>query len=231
VAVACVGDGGSSKTDTYAAINSANLFLKGLSDNISKVDATLAKQYAAEAKFVRALSYFSLVTLYARPYVEDNGASKALPLRLQAETSTANNNMTRSTVAEVYTQILKDLDEAETGCDRIVVLNRGTIAAQGTPRELIRHQPDSRAVLYAHMREPLPHFFLKGLRKRLGKSVEVEVTGRRMRLAADTQEMLGKALAMVLADGIVLETFRTPPGRLETLMRHPTPQPEEATAE
>jgi len=123
------------------------------------------------------------------------------------------------------------LDEAETGCDRIVVLNRGTIAAQGTPRELIRHQPDSRAVLYAHMREPLPHFFLKGLRKRLGKSVEVEVTGRRLRLAADTQEMLGKALAMVLADGIVLETFRTPPGRLETLMRHPTPQPEEATAE
>lgn len=121
------------------------------------------------------------------------------------------------------------LDEAETGCDRIVVLNQGTIAAQGKPHDLIRHQSTDRAVLYAHMREPLPHFFLKGLRKRLGKGVDVEVTGRRLRLAADTQEQLGKALATVLADGIVLETFRTPPGRLETLLRHPTPvQQEEA---
>ncbi|NII28119.1 RagB/SusD family nutrient uptake outer membrane protein [Pseudoflavitalea sp. X16] len=102
-------------TAAYTAINSANVFLKGLNDNISKVDATLAKQYTAEAKFVRAFSYFCLVTLYAKPFVADNGASKALPLRLQAETSTANNDLARSTVAEVYTQILKDLNEAETG--------------------------------------------------------------------------------------------------------------------
>ncbi len=123
------------------------------------------------------------------------------------------------------------LDEAETGCDRIVVLDRGRVAASGRPHELIRHQGHDRAVLYGHLREPLPHFFVRGLRKRLGKSVEVEVTGRRLRLAADTQELLGKALAMVLADGIVLDTFRTPPGRLETLLRNPSPQPEEATAE
>lgn len=123
------------------------------------------------------------------------------------------------------------LDEAETGCDRIVVLDRGRVAAAGRPHELIRHQGNGPAVLYGHLREPLPHFFVRGLRKRLGKAVEVEVTGRRLRLAADTQELLGKALAMVLADGIVLDTFRTPPGRLETLLRHPSPQPEEATAD
>jgi ABC-2 type transport system ATP-binding protein len=123
------------------------------------------------------------------------------------------------------------LDEAETGCDRIVVLDRGAVAAEGRPCDLIRHQSSGRAVLYGHLRESLPHFFVKGLRKRLGKAVDVEVTGRRLRLAADTQEMLGKALAMVLADGIVIETFRTPPGRLETLLRHPTPQPAEAAAD
>jgi ABC-2 type transport system ATP-binding protein len=123
------------------------------------------------------------------------------------------------------------LDEAETGCDRIVVLNRGTVAAAGRPCELIRHQSTSRAVLYGQLREPLPHFFVKGLRRRLGKGVEVEVTGRRLRLAADTQEILGQALAMVLADGITIETFRTPPGRLEMLLRNPTPVPEEAAAE
>ena len=124
------------------------------------------------------------------------------------------------------------LDEAETGCDRVAVLDRGGVVASGRPSELIRHQPTGRAVLYAHMREPLPHFFLKGLRKRLGRRAEVEVTGRRLRLAADTQELLGKALATVLADGIVLDTFRTPPGRLETLLRHPAPvEPQEAAAD
>jgi ABC-2 type transport system ATP-binding protein len=123
------------------------------------------------------------------------------------------------------------LDEAETGCDRIVVLDRGVVAAEGRPCDLIRHQSSGRAVLYGHLRESLPHFFVKGLRKRLGKAVDVEVTGRRLRLAADTQAMLGRALALVLADGIVIETFRTPPGRLETLLRHPTPQPAEATAD
>ncbi len=97
----------------YGAINAANVFLKGLSDNISKVDATLAKQYEGEAKFARALCYFSLVTLYAKPYVADNGASPGLPLRLQSETSTSNNDLARSTVAQVYAQILKDLNEAE----------------------------------------------------------------------------------------------------------------------
>ena len=119
------------------------------------------------------------------------------------------------------------LDEAETGCDRIVVLAGGKVAADGKPSDLIRHTATGRAVLYAHLRESLPHFFVRGLRKRL-KGVEVEVTGRRLRLAADTQELLGKALATVLADGIVLDTFRTPPGRLETLLRHPAPVEAEA---
>jgi ABC-2 type transport system ATP-binding protein len=114
------------------------------------------------------------------------------------------------------------LDEAETSCDRIVVLDKGTVVADGKPCDLVRHNATGRAVLYAHLREPLPVFFLKGLRKRLGSSVEVEATGRRLRLAADTQEKLGRALALVLSDGIVLETFRTPPGRLETLMRQAT---------
>ncbi|QDK81087.1 RagB/SusD family nutrient uptake outer membrane protein [Spirosoma sp. KCTC 42546] len=97
----------------YAAINNANILIKGLVDNPTKVSATLTKQYTAEAKFLRALSYYSLVTLYARPYNENKGTSPGLPLRLQAETTTANNDLKRSTVAEIYTQILKDLDEAE----------------------------------------------------------------------------------------------------------------------
>jgi len=97
----------------YATINNSNILIKGIADNPGKVTDVLGKQYVAEAKFLRALSYFDLVTLYARPFNEDKGASLGLPLRLLAETTTANNDLKRSSVAEIYAQIIKDLDEAE----------------------------------------------------------------------------------------------------------------------
>lgn len=117
------------------------------------------------------------------------------------------------------------LDEAEHGCDRIAVLESGRVVACGTAHELIRHQPAGRSIIYAHLREPLPRFFVKGLCRKVGPAVEIEVTGRRMRLAAADQVALGKALARVLAEGITLESFRTPPGRLEQLLRRPAEQP------
>jgi len=59
------------------------------------------------------LTYFSLVQFFAKPYILDKGASAGLPLRLKGETSSANNALARSSVAQVYDQILKDLNEAE----------------------------------------------------------------------------------------------------------------------
>ena len=111
------------------------------------------------------------------------------------------------------------LDEAEQGCDRIAVLDRGKLVAEGRPADLIRTRPGGRAVLYAQLRERLPSFFVRGLQRRTEPDVEVEITGRRLRLSAETSDGLGRALALVLADGVQLETFRTPPGRLETLLR------------
>ena len=122
------------------------------------------------------------------------------------------------------------LDEAEHGCDRIAVLDRGKLVACGKPNELIRHQPAGRSILYAHLREPLPRFFLRGLKARMPSGVDLEVTGRRLRLAAANQEELGRALALVMTDGIVLDAFRTPPGRLEPLLRGQSPEPEELPA-
>ncbi|GAC1596533.1 MAG: RagB/SusD family nutrient uptake outer membrane protein [Hymenobacter sp.] len=97
----------------YAAINSANLVIDGLAANPSVVPAATAAQYVGEAKFVRALSYFALITFYGQPYAKDGGTSPGVPLRLKGETTTANNDLARSTVAEVYAQIIKDLNEAE----------------------------------------------------------------------------------------------------------------------
>lgn len=102
-------------TAAYLTINRVNTFLQGLEANKSKVSATLYANYVAEARFLRALTYFSLVQTYAQPYAKNNGASPGLPLRLIAESSSANNLLARSTVAQVYTQILGDLNAAETG--------------------------------------------------------------------------------------------------------------------
>ena len=116
------------------------------------------------------------------------------------------------------------LDEAESGCDRIAVLEKGRIVVQGKPADLIRHSPTDRAILYGQLRESVAHFFVKGLRKRLEAGVELEIVGRRLRLSGESQDQLGRALALVLGDGIRLDTFHTPPGRLETLLR-PSPVP------
>lgn len=100
-------------SSAYAAINSANLLIDGLAAHPDVVPAATAAQYIGEAKFVRALSYFCLITFYGQPYMKDAGASPAIPLRLKGQSNTSDNNLKRSTVAQVYTQILKDLDEAE----------------------------------------------------------------------------------------------------------------------
>lgn len=113
------------------------------------------------------------------------------------------------------------LDEAEHGCDRVAVLNAGKLVASGKPQDLVRRSPTDRPVLYAHLREALPSFFVRGLKQRVDAGVEVEVVGRRLRLSAPNHEALGRALALIMNDGIVLDTFRTPPGRLETLARGP----------
>ncbi|HEX9957684.1 MAG TPA: RagB/SusD family nutrient uptake outer membrane protein [Fibrella sp.] len=97
----------------YLAINRANLFLAGLDANPTVVDAALANQYRGEARFLRALTYLQMVQLFAQPYTKDNGASLGLPLRIKAEVGTGNNDLARSTVAQVYTQILEDLTFAE----------------------------------------------------------------------------------------------------------------------
>ena len=77
-------------------------------------DAAEAKatidQYAAEAKVLRALAHFDLVRIYGKPYTEDQGASLGVPLVTGVLESNA--KPARSTVAEVYTQVVKDLTEA-----------------------------------------------------------------------------------------------------------------------
>ena len=98
----------------YATINGCNIFIDGADKNRAVLNNdALANQYIAEARFVRALCYHSLLLTYCRPYADGNGSQLGVPLRLQPEIGPANNNLARSTVAEVYAQILDDLNFAE----------------------------------------------------------------------------------------------------------------------
>lgn len=97
----------------YNTINQVNLFLDGMQkQGDSLVSATLAKQYHGEAKFVRAVAYYGLLQLFVPPYTSGS-TQKALPLRLTPITTVGYSNLARSTIADVYTQILADLNDAE----------------------------------------------------------------------------------------------------------------------
>lgn len=97
--------------DVYGCINQCNIVL----ERIDEAPITAAKklQYKGEASLVRAVSYFSLLNLYARPFADGNGSRPGVPLRLTAVYSTGSNSKSRATVAEVYNQILVDLNFAE----------------------------------------------------------------------------------------------------------------------
>lgn len=95
----------------YTAINASNILMSKL-NGTTVISESLAKNYIAEAKFIRAFCYFSLIQTYAKPYnLDKNGLG--LPLRLTPITTSGNNDLARSSIDVIYTQILKDLDEAE----------------------------------------------------------------------------------------------------------------------
>lgn len=98
----------------YQIINGANVFIAGMdAKGTEVVGADLGKNYIGEARLLRAMSYYYLLQLYATPYTKDNGASPGLPLRLTPNKGLADYNLARSSVADVYKQIIEDLDFAE----------------------------------------------------------------------------------------------------------------------
>lgn len=83
----------------YQNINLANQVL----DNIPSInmDAALRNRYLAEAKFIRAYSYFRLVRAFG-----------AVPLRLNVPKDASEYNLPRTSATEIWAVIEKDLTEA-----------------------------------------------------------------------------------------------------------------------
>ncbi len=95
----------------YNAINEANVIINLLPS--STFDQAIKTRLIAEAKFVRALNYFILIRDFGEGALSGNLSGAGVPLQLVNYANyDPSKNLPRSTSLQVYTQILKDLDEA-----------------------------------------------------------------------------------------------------------------------
>ena len=85
--------------NTYETISRANNVIDGIKN--TPMDATKKEQMIAEAKFLRAYSYFQLVNIFGE-----------VPLKLYPQNSDKNIYVGLSSVVGFYTQIEKDLTDA-----------------------------------------------------------------------------------------------------------------------
>ncbi|WP_210466371.1 RagB/SusD family nutrient uptake outer membrane protein [Rufibacter roseolus] len=106
-------------TGAYDVINRTNAIINS---NPTVTDQEAVDQYKGEAYALRALMYFELVRHFARPYNETANASH-LGVPLVLKEFEYNAQPSRNTVAEVYAQILSDLDKAYT----MMTLDEGTV--------------------------------------------------------------------------------------------------------
>ncbi len=106
----------------YAAIGSVNQLITRLATPVTGLDDDERDDMLGQAYFLRALSYHNLVKLYG-----------GVPLRLEPAASVNEaSQIARSTEAEVYVQILSDLDQAEqliTNADDLRRANSGAVDA------------------------------------------------------------------------------------------------------
>lgn len=101
-------------SQAYNVINNCNLFIDGMATKgTSVVGATLSNNYLGEAKLIRAITYLKLAEHYCRPYADGNGTKPGLPMRITGIREPGSSDLARGTVAQVYTQIISDLDFAE----------------------------------------------------------------------------------------------------------------------
>lgn len=90
----------------YRIVFAANTVIDALGGSTAAPTEATQRHIMGQAKAMRAYAYFYLAQFYAKGY--GTGAEKILPLYLTTEVP----NQAKSTSAEVYDQIIKDLTEA-----------------------------------------------------------------------------------------------------------------------
>ncbi|WP_394995111.1 RagB/SusD family nutrient uptake outer membrane protein [Emticicia sp.] len=98
----------------YRVINAANSVIENvprMTDPALTPD--ISKRLVAEAKFLRAITHFNLLHMFAQPFQVQSGATPGVPLILKSFTGEIE-YPARATVSACYEQIRKDLNEALT---------------------------------------------------------------------------------------------------------------------
>ena len=100
--------------NNYSTVNLANVCIDKLAQNAT-FGVSLQKRYIAEAKFIRAFSYFNLLKLFGDGALQGKNDNMGVPLRLQSFNGyDGSQNIPRSTNGQVYAQIVSDLGDAIT---------------------------------------------------------------------------------------------------------------------
>ncbi len=97
----------------YNVIMNTNVFLQDVWENIpavSAADIATKNDLKGQALAVRAFCHFDVAKVYGYPYQKDNGAS--LGAVVNEEVVSLGEQKARSTVAETYVSIIKDLEDA-----------------------------------------------------------------------------------------------------------------------
>lgn len=107
--------------DGYRLINRCNLMIEGTNEAVAKgiITKAIGDNYIGQCKFLRAITHLELLTYFARPYHFTAGATHpGVPYREVGvntfEEINSESAKPRNTVAECYTKILADLNDAET---------------------------------------------------------------------------------------------------------------------
>ncbi|AWX43880.1 hypothetical protein HME9304_00872 [Flagellimonas maritima] len=102
--------------DGYELIGAANNIIVNLPDiDLLDLSETEKAQFIGEAKFLRALTYFTLVNHFAQPFQVSGGSNLGVPLVLvpyAPEVDISEFQLERSTVNEVHALIEQDLLDA-----------------------------------------------------------------------------------------------------------------------
>ena len=99
----------------YEAIGRANTVLKAIEGNTFSDTTTFAKSlWKGEALFIRGVSHFELVRLFAKPFTSSPQTNPGVVLRLKSLNATeAQVPQQRNTVKETYDAVIADLKAAE----------------------------------------------------------------------------------------------------------------------
>ncbi len=131
-------------------VNASNIINKFADVELLSSEEEDGQDLLGQAHGLRALSYWNLVRLFAKPYSADGGASLGVPITNEGTTGTLV-SPSRATVAEVYNQIISDLTMATSKISTTETGRFSKAAAHGLLAKVYLYQEDwSNAVTVAN---------------------------------------------------------------------------------